>query len=216
MGADIQDCNSSPSFTRTNTRLTFTAPDGTEYNLIDREKGGTPRNDTCSFNVSGYRGNVFLTADGTTATFYSSALIEDQYSAGDPEYTNAQHEVSPSGYLMLRDGTRYDIVNGEVTRMRDRNGNETRYEDILSYGTYGNGNGFYYVSGRIITDSLKRQIVINYDVNEGTTYGTCDRITLKGFGGADRIVRVSYTSAYHASHRSDHGVELGANVSAIG
>src|SRR5262245_35139443 len=65
--------------------------------------------------------------------------------------------------------------------MRDRNGNEVRYDAIVA--TAG-------IVGWTITDSLKRQIIINYDVNDGPPYGVVDRITIKGFGGADRYIRI--------------------------
>src|SRR5262245_62330641 len=65
--------------------------------------------------------------------------------------------------------------------MRDRNGNEVRYDAIVT--TAG-------IVGLTITDSLNRQIIINYDVNDGPPYGVVDRITIKGFGGADRYIRI--------------------------
>ncbi len=179
---EVVDCAGTLYSMRTNTRLTFTAPDGTEYNLIDKEKGGNPRNDTCAFTVNTYRGSVFITSDGTSATFYSQYAIADVISASDPQWMYASTTFYPTGYLMLRDGTRFDILDGYVTRMRDHNGNEVRYEPIVSGG----------IIGWTITDSLKRQIIINYDVNDGPPYGVVDRITIKGFGGADRYIRISY------------------------
>ena len=181
VGSNIVDCYSDGTgyYMRSNARLTFTAPDGTEFTLIDREKGGNPRQDNCTFYESGYRGSVFITPDGSAATFYATYPIQDISYAGDPYWSYANQEFYPSGYLMLRNGTRYDIVNGAVTRVRDRNGNETNFQS-LSGGT-----------GLLITDSLKRQIVINYDVYDAP-YGLCDRVTLKGFGGADRMVRIAY------------------------
>ncbi len=179
---EVVDCSGSLYAMRTNTRLTFTAPDGTEYNLIDKEKGGNPRLDSCGFTVSNYRGSIFITADGTSATFYSQNPIADVIDASDPQWMYASTTFYPSGYLMLRDGTRYDISDGYVTRMRDRNGNEVRYEPIINIG----------IVGWTITDSLNRQIIINYDVNDGGQYGVVDRITIKGFGGANRYIRISY------------------------
>ncbi len=103
------------------TRLTFTAPDGTEFELRDQVSGGAkytvPICATSGFN----RGRVFVTADGTSATFISDADIVDLYiSDGSGGETNQY----VSGYLMLRDGTRYRIDGGYVTWIRDRNGNK--------------------------------------------------------------------------------------------
>lgn len=68
------------SATSTLTRLTFTAPDGTEFELRDQAYGGQPHYSVCydsahpgTFN----RGRVFITADGTTATFISDTDIYD-------------------------------------------------------------------------------------------------------------------------------------------
>ena len=54
------------------TRLTFTAADGTEYELRDQLTGGQPTNLSsvpCGSNGNS-RGKVFVTADGSAATFY--------------------------------------------------------------------------------------------------------------------------------------------------
>ena len=59
---------------QTLTRLTFTAPDGTEYELRDQGTNGQPVNATCTaYN----RGTVFVTADGSAATFISDSNIFD-------------------------------------------------------------------------------------------------------------------------------------------
>ncbi|HWS99690.1 MAG TPA: RHS repeat-associated core domain-containing protein [Pyrinomonadaceae bacterium] len=94
----------------------------------------------------------------------------------------------PSGYLMLRDGMRYRIDDGKVTWMRDRNGNKLTF-------TYGAGGG-----GRVtkIADSLNREVTFAYDVQEGGDYGVCDHITFKGYGGAERKIRVSHTTLENA------------------
>nr|MDQ3744489.1 hypothetical protein [Acidobacteriota bacterium] len=82
---------------------------------------------------------------------------------------------------MLRDGTRYRIDNDAVTWIRDRNGNQ------VSFG--------YDTSGRVIsvTDSLSRTVTINYNVSDDAPFGLCDQIIFSGFGGAQRIIRVSHT-----------------------
>ena len=114
------------------------------------------------------RGTVFVTADGTSATFVSDGVINDAFST---------HEVfSPAGYLMMRDGTRYRIDNGRVSWMRDRNGNR------LEFG-YGSGQIAW------IKDSLNRQVNITYQSDPSVPY---DVITVKGFQGNDRPVKVLY------------------------
>src|SRR5215213_9253819 len=153
------------------TRLTFTAPDGTEYQLRDKLTGGQPASyGQCSFNGNS-RGTEFITADGTAATFISDTAIYDVVTGG---------EDAPSGYLMLRDGTRYRIQDGFIQWMRDRNGNKLTF-------TY---------SGPLltkVTDSLNREVTINYNISDAAPYGLCDHITYKGFGGAPRTIRVSRT-----------------------
>jgi RHS repeat-associated protein len=166
-------------YLKTLTRLTFTVPGGTEFELRDQQTGGQPYIlPTCA--ASGYsRGRVFVTADGTSATFISDTDIVDAWKAGDASWMGEIY--MPSGYLMLRDGTRYRIDEGVVTWLRDRNGNR------LSF-TYSVGSS----GGRLttITDSLNRQVNIIYN----STSAAYDEIKFKGFGGAERTIRVNYSS----------------------
>lgn len=71
------------------TRLTFTAPDGTEYELRDQLTNGQPNHPICS---SLNRGRVFVTSDGTLAAFISDADVTD-YIYDNPANT------PQSGYL---------------------------------------------------------------------------------------------------------------------
>lgn len=109
---------------------------------------------------------MFVTADGTTATFISDDVITDKY------LVNDYAPFTPSGYLMLANGMRYRILNGFVQWLRDRNGNQVTF-------TY---------QGQLpnpltqITDSLNRQI----------TPGA--GLTFKGAGGSTRTVQVSTAS----------------------
>lgn len=79
---------------------------------------------------------------------------------------SAKWLVTPSGFLMLANGTRYRFDNGLVTWIRDRNGNRLSYT--------------YDASARVstITDSLGRQVTVNYDVSDISPYGVCDRIVV--------------------------------------
>ncbi|HKV36363.1 MAG TPA: RHS repeat-associated core domain-containing protein [Pyrinomonadaceae bacterium] len=151
---------------QTLTRLTFTAPDGTEYELRDQATNGQPVNATCTaFN----RGTVFVTADGSAATFISDTDIFDY------QYDNPGN-AAPSGYMMLRDGTRFRVYGGNVQWMRDRNGNKLSF----TYDIYQRMTS--------VTDSLNRQVTINYDAGGGTY----QEITYKGFGGATRSIKVYF------------------------
>jgi YD repeat-containing protein len=154
------------------TRMTFTAPGGTEFELRDQLHNGQPLGFSCNPPQGAARGTVFVTADGTAATFISDSPIYDWTASFSTSF-------SPSGYLLLRDGTRYRIDNGLVTWMRDRNGNKL---------------SFTYSGPKVtsITDSLNRQVTIAYSVSDIAPYGTCDQISFKGFGGGvTRIIRVS-------------------------
>jgi hypothetical protein len=167
------------------TRLTFTAPGNTEFELRDQTTNGQPLGFTCGAPQGASRGTVFVTSDGSAATFVSDATIFDTTSENSTTFF-------PSGYLMLRDGARYRIDAGKVTWIRDRNGNKLTF-------TY---SGSKVTS---ITDSLNRQVNIAYSVADVSPYGTCDQITFKGFGGAQRTIRVSRASLASALRTTQPG-----------
>lgn len=155
------------------TRLTFLAPDGTQMELRDELTQGAPVSlptcPTSNFN----RGKIFTSTDGQAATFISD---DDVYDAVPPAFFA---EFSGNGYLKWKNGTVYRFDGGEVSWIRDRNGNKV---------TFGTVSGNY-----TITDSLNRKITIERNVND-PTYGLCDRIKYKGFGGADRTIWVTFGS----------------------
>ena len=155
------------------TRLTFRTPDGNEFELVDQITGGVPQTRFfagCSpYSLPPFnRGKIFVTTDGTAATFVSDADITDRYSNG--------WIIYPSGYLSLRDGTRYRIDSGTISWLRDRNGNKLTFTRDAQY------------QNRItkITDSLNREATYTYSSVTGLGY---DAITLKGFGGAPRTIK---------------------------
>lgn len=157
---------------QTRSRLVFITSNGTEFELRDTVFDGAPLVPSSGCGVpTQSRGNTFVSADGSSTTFISDTAIDDQFT----------YSRNIFGYLMLRDGTRYRIDDGLVTWMRDRNGNKLE---------------FSYANDRVtlIKDSLNRQVTIEYNVNDGPTFGLCDRITFKGFGGQSKIIRVSYAS----------------------
>ena len=173
------------------TRLTFTAPDGTEYELRDQLTGGQPANNgACNYSNPPARGTIFITTDGTAATFISDTTIYDKVISPDPG------EIYPSGYLLLRDGTRYRVDNGVVSWVRDRNGNKLTF-------TY---DSFNRVSA--INDSLNRQVTITY--NSGP--GTWDQITYKGFGGTSRSILVNHVSLANVLRSDYSGTRTGKSL----
>jgi YD repeat-containing protein len=163
---------SPPPWQFTLTRLTFTAADGTEYELRDKNSGGASLSNNGGCNGPGpSRGTEFSSTDGSAVTFVSDSTIYDA------SYGNAM--FYPSGVLVMRDGTRYRIDNGRVSWIRDRNGNKTSYT--------------YDIYNRITssTDSLNRQVTITYAVTTNPDY---DEIVFKGSGGANRSLRIYYAS----------------------
>lgn len=120
------------------TRLTFTAPDGSEQEFVDQMHAGRPLTHSACY-LSPTRGRIFVTKDGSAATFVSDGDINDSNSpsGGGP--------FPVSGNLLFRDGTRYRINNGQVASIRDRHGNQVT---------------FSYTSSALtgVTDSLGRQV----------------------------------------------------------
>lgn len=174
-GYDITVCpDSTTVYTQTLTRLTFTTADGTEYELRDNLTNGRPAsNANCNYSNPQSRGTVFVTADGSAATFISDQTIYDSVIS-----PGGEGEFSPSGFLMLRDGTKYRIDMGRIAWARDRNGNKITFD--------------YDANDRVIaiTDPLKRVVTITY-ASGGVTY---DQLSFKGFNAATRTIRVNYSS----------------------
>lgn len=171
--------DNTPVFSQTLTRLTLTAPDGTEFELRDTVTNGRPGSAMCNYLNPQSRGTVFVTADGTAATFISDQTIYDVAIApGDAG------EFAPSGYLMFRDGVRFRIDAGRVTWLRDRNGNKITYE--------------YDANNRVIaiTDSLKRVVNITYASGASTYH----ELSFKGYGGAPRTIRINFASMSTVLH----------------
>lgn len=165
------------------TRLTFILPDGTEYELRDQLTGGQPKATLGQSPCSGhgaYRGRIFVSADGSASTFISDT---DIYDAPD---TRSGGEFSPTGNLMLRDGSKFRIENGLVRSIRDSAGNESTF----TYG--GSVNSPSYRKVLTVIDPLGRVVNVAYDQSDPAPYGLCDKITFKGFGGEqDQTIRIS-------------------------
>jgi RHS repeat-associated protein len=191
---------------KTLTTVVFTAPDGTEYALYDKDSMGQP---------AGYdavpvgqelpphaRGTVFVSTDGSAATFVSDAPVLEYFSYS--LQMQVDYPSALSGYLMLADGTRYRVQGGKVVWARDRNGN------VITYA---------YTNGVLtqITDPLGRTESFQYHVqvpagtpcqyntdaaNDGTKCWY-DQITYTGVGGAPRTMRV-WHSKLDAALRHDY------------
>ncbi|MBK6723640.1 MAG: hypothetical protein IPG58_10345 [Acidobacteria bacterium] len=160
-------------------RINVTLADGTEYEFRDSRVGGEPKNTTrnmyqCPTTAAQNRGQIFVTTDGSAATFVSGADIVDE------AYADADDFVpEASGIMYLKDGSRWTFVGGSLTEIRDRNGNKVTFSG--SSGTL------------TVTDSLNRVVSIALGYTDGT-YGLCDKITYKGFGGASRTILVTKTN----------------------
>jgi RHS repeat-associated protein len=181
------------------TRLTFTGPDGTEYELRDDLTNGKPAaitaGDQCSgLNASaGSRGKNFSTHDGSAVRFVSDLAVNDEWQAG----AVSNSTTPPTGNLLFPNGALYRVVCGQVVSIRDRNGNLTtfRYENSWSYNSTSGactltGN----LQGRVtqIYDSTGRQIVISYGESPGNI-GT-DIIEFTGYSGTWRTIQVQWNN----------------------
>jgi RHS repeat-associated protein len=164
-----------PFFTKTLTRLTFAAPDGTEIELRDMQTGGQPLQGGGCLGGGPSRGRTFISADGSAMTFISDA---DIYDDSNPHFPNV---IYPSGYLMLRDGTRYRIDGGKTSWIRDANGNQVSF-------TY-SGND---VVG--IDDSLNRHISF-----------TGEGISFKGANGVTRTITIHRDSLSNVLRKHPDG-----------
>jgi hypothetical protein len=156
------------------TRLTFTGPDGTEFELRDANSMGAQMDNVyaplgqfeCQLLLTHFRGRVFVTADGNAATFISDVNIND-HGETDGQFSQPQPQFYPSGYLFMRDGTCQRIDGGKVRWIRDRNGNRMTF-------TYGQVSDPRITS---ITDSLNRVVTFAYDLHDVPLNKDYDLIT---------------------------------------
>lgn len=163
-----------PSMTLT--RLTFIAPDGTEYELRDTLTGGKPK--THAAGVQPDRGQTFISAGGEGLTFLADTPISDVVHA---DLGRCSYTFYPSGYLSFSDGIRYRINNGKVEYIQDANGNRISY--------------LYDSSHRVtqITDQLGRQVFITYDLPASDITETYDDIKYKSDDNTWRHIKVYRT-----------------------
>ncbi|MFN7928346.1 MAG: RHS repeat-associated core domain-containing protein [Blastocatellia bacterium] len=152
------------------TRLYFTTPDGTEIEFRDQESRGETKLGNCYphgiYSPTFNRKKIFNAVDGSAATFISDTDIYDWNGIGDTY-------IFPTGNLMWRDGTMYRIVNGQVSWMRDRNGNRLE------------------CNGNVFKDSLNREVTITtHPQSPAPNY--YDKITYRGNDGAIREIKIWY------------------------
>jgi len=192
----ISPCNTQhPLYEKTITRLTFTGSDGTEFEFVDQQTMGKPyatQHTDCSNPGGGFsRGRVFVTTKGEAATFISDTAISDI----NQTQPSGNRQFNPSGFMFLREGTRYRIDNGLVSWIQDRNGNKVTFNS-------------YDANQRIlrVTDSLNRQVNISYDTSSPTDCSVhYDVITFTGFGGTTRTIQVGHNCLGNAL-RSDQSL----------
>ncbi|MEO7507850.1 MAG: RHS repeat domain-containing protein, partial [Pyrinomonadaceae bacterium] len=155
-------------------RLTFSAPDGTQYNFYSQKSFGGPLTSGVYDNWLDF-GTVFISEQSTQITFISDAPL----ATGPGELPNGT--IQGWGWMYLPNGTRYRIEDSLVKKSIDRNGNQITYT--------------YDSAGRVltITDPLNRQVQFAYGQNLGAQ-GTCDVITFPGFGGTPRTILVTRTN----------------------
>lgn len=168
------------------TRVVFTAPDGTELELRDRATYGRP---FLTGQTNPPRGKVFVSADGTAATFITDeATTDDPVAMGAAPAGDEEENLwlfKPDGFLLFADGTRYRIDDGLVSWIRDRNGNLVTF--------------VYDAGGRVITitDSLGRVVTVSYHdrqdpADPSKTARDYDQISFAGFQGQPRSIVVRH------------------------
>ena len=197
-----------PIYVSSLSRFTFTLPDGTQFELRDKNSNGQP------FEWSGLntppafqRGTEFVTADGSFATFVSNTPIEDlrpgSFNSA-VSYCNSVNceQMTPSGYLVLADGTRYDINQGRVTRMSDVDGNHIDFTYSTFQITF-QGHPASFTGLTTITDPLERTVTVSYAVVTGNPY---DALEFKGAGAVPRQIRI-YRKPLSESLRSDNSAK---------
>lgn len=162
---------------RSLTRLSFTASDGTEFELRDIKTGGEAHDARTNNNQVYSRGRVFVTVDGSFVTFVSDTEVTEKFLF---QLDNIRPD-RPSGFMLLPDGTRYRIDSGNVSWVRDRNGNVTTFA--------------YDAGGRVVSsrDPIGRVVTIAYkgttDPATQTVYDH-DEIGFQGAGGTWHSIKV--------------------------
>lgn len=138
------------------------------------------------------RGRVFRATDGSNATLVTDNDVYDLMYVdwGSPAHPS-QFQNLLTGTIYLSDGTKVSIGNtwNNVTRITDRNGNYMTFD-------YETAITDQYNFLKKITDSLNREINIIYGDSSQPSY--FDDIVYKGFGEAERRIRIHYEAVENA------------------
>lgn len=197
-------------------RLTFIGGDGSEIPFVDKmNNGGTLTNlsaPSCTATATaGARGRIFLSTDGSAATFISDTNLSDFQEPGALGQPTSEGPVT--GTLFFRDGTRYQIFFGLVLGIWDRHGNKTTFA-YANQSTLGALNDDPNTHALLtITDSLGRNVNITYNNASTTTNDsgviiseTCDHLTYNGFQSPQgRVAKVCFADL-------DQVLKLGSTV----
>ena len=127
-------------YERTLTTLVFTSNDGTEHVLTSVARPNQIAGQ-CIAGVFGIyvngsltgnwnRGKDFVATDGSGITFRADVDVIDEYRVSELRSDIAN---AVSGKLVFPNGTQYEVSDGYVRKIRDRNGNLTTYRIRLSH-----------------------------------------------------------------------------------
>lgn len=160
--------------------LKFTTSDGTTNQLRSVGNNGAPYSVAHCYQTQPKfnHGIEFVAWDGSGTRFISDTDVLS--------HVEVQGDVL-SGYLVLPNGTKYRIDNGLTTWIQDRNGNRSTFTYVSGSSVYPNG----FIRIDVVTDTIGRKIHFDYDQNEAP-YGAHTKITFKGTGASDRIIRLTY------------------------
>lgn len=168
-GAQICQGSTPSTYLTTLTRLTFTASDGTETEFVDAATGGASSTPPCSVTVVGgtNRGKKWVSRDGSGAIFLLTG--NDFYDRA--SYDSSHESSAISGVMITRAGARYQIDNGRVVSITDRNGNlvSLSYSDSNSLGL------------TQVVDSAGRSI----------SFPSAGTISYQGAGGATQTIVIA-------------------------
>ena len=160
---------------KTLTRFFWVEPDGTEHEMRDVLHNGQPLPSGGCWSLGPYRGRVFVSRDGSGATFITDVAVRDGV------YVNWEYPSGTdwNGWLLLKDGRKIRISWDNNRGLRDRNGN-------LLKTNLGLPNPF-------VLDNLKRTkgggVGTSSECNAIVPgYNTCSYESYKGFGGAERRI----------------------------
>jgi len=194
--------------------LVFTEPDGTEHQFVDQQSQGSIMTfpvPNCDDPPVSARGTTWVSTEDSSTTFVADTAPPEMM--GTMDNFGVESFYGPSGYMLKKDGTRYRIDGGLVSWIRDRNGNRTDF-------TYDSNKRV-----KTATDSLGRQVSIDYDVNDttlspdGTAYGLSDQIHFNGINGTPRTIRITkntLTNALRAGYTPQTTSQLWPNLGQYG